>query len=54
MAFALAETVGDTRSAIAAGLLITIAINKPGNTWLIPFAVLWAIYAWMRYRSQPD
>jgi hypothetical protein len=53
MAFALAESLGDTRSAIAAGLLVTIAINKPGQAWLIPFAVLWATYAWMRYRSQP-
>lgn len=51
MAFALAETLGDARSAIASGLLVTIALNDQGQTWLVPFVVLWATYGWMRYRS---
>jgi class 3 adenylate cyclase len=50
MAFALAERFGDSRSAIASGLLMTIAINYPGNTWLIPFVVLWITYGWMGRR----
>ena len=53
MAFALAEYFGDSRSAIASGLLVTIFLNNPGKTWLIPFAVLWIAYGWMRHRSQP-
>jgi class 3 adenylate cyclase len=53
MAFALAERFGDSRSAIASGLLITILLNNPGKTWLIPFAVLWITYGWMRHKSQP-
>jgi hypothetical protein len=53
MAFALAERFGDSRSAIASGLLVTIFFNNPGKTWLIPFAVLWITYGWMRHRSQP-
>ncbi len=53
MAFALAERFGDSRSAIASGLLATIFFNNPGKTWLIPFAVLWITYGWMRHRSQP-
>ena len=53
MAFALAEYFGDSLSAIASGLLVTIFLNDPGKTWFIPFAVLWIAYGWMRYRSQP-
>jgi class 3 adenylate cyclase len=53
MAFALAERFGDSRSAIASGLLLTIVFNYPGGTWLIPFAVIWIAYGWMRYKSQP-
>ena len=53
MAFALAERFVDSRSAIASGLLATIFFNNPGETWLIPFAVLWIAYGWMRRRSQP-
>jgi class 3 adenylate cyclase len=53
MAFALAERFGDSRSAIASGLLVTIFLNNPGKTWLIPFAVLWITYGWMRHRSNP-
>ena len=53
MAFALAEHFGDSRSAIASGLLVTIFFNNPGKTWFIPFAVLWITYGWMRHRSQP-
>jgi hypothetical protein len=53
MAFALAERFADSRSAIASGLLVTIFLNNPGKTWLIPFAVLWITYGWMRHRSQP-
>jgi class 3 adenylate cyclase len=53
MAFALAERFGDSRSAIAAGLLVSIVLNNPGKTWFIPFAALWIAYAWMRHRSQP-
>jgi hypothetical protein len=53
MAFALAERFADSRSAIASGLLATIFFNNPGKTWLIPFAVLWIAYGWMRRRSQP-
>jgi class 3 adenylate cyclase len=52
MAFALAEWFGDSRSAIASGLLLTIVLNNPGKTWLIPFAVLWIAYGWMRHKSQ--
>jgi class 3 adenylate cyclase len=52
MAFALAERFADSRSAIASGLLVTILINNPGKTWLIPFAVLWIAYGWMRRRPQ--
>jgi class 3 adenylate cyclase len=50
MGFALAEKVGDSRSAIAAGLLVTIALNDPGKAWVVPFGVLWITYAWMRWR----
>ncbi len=50
MGFALAEKLGDSRSAIAAGLLVTIALNDPGKAWVVPFAVLWVTYAWMRRR----
>jgi hypothetical protein len=46
----LAEKLGDSRSAIAAGLLVTIALNDPGRAWVVPFAVLWITYAWMRWR----
>src|ERR1043166_1294686 len=53
MAFALAERFGDSRSAIASGLLLTIVLNNPGKTWIIPFAVLWIAYGWMRYKSRP-
>jgi class 3 adenylate cyclase len=53
MAFALAERFADSRSAIASGLLATIFLNYPGKTSLIPFAVLWIAYGWMRRRSQP-
>ena len=53
MAFALAEYFGDSRSAIASGLLVTIFLNDPGKTWFIPFAILWITYGWMRHRSQP-
>jgi class 3 adenylate cyclase len=53
MAFALAERFADSRSAIASGLLATIFFNNPGKTWLIPFAILWIAYGWMRHRSQP-
>ena len=53
MAFALAEYFGDSRSAIASGLLVTIFLNDPGKTWfIIPFAILWIAYGWMRHRSQ--
>jgi hypothetical protein len=52
MAFALAEQFGDSRSAIASGLLLTIVLNNPGKTWLIPFAVIWIAYGWMRHKSQ--
>lgn len=51
MAFALGERMADARAAIAAGLLVTIAINNPGRSWLIPFFILWATYAWMRRRE---
>jgi class 3 adenylate cyclase len=53
MAFSLAERFGDSRSAIASGLLLTIVINNPGRTWLIPFAVIWITYGWMRHKPQP-
>ena len=53
MAFALAERFGDSRSAIASGLLATIFSNNPGKPWFIPFAALWITYGWMRHRSQP-
>lgn len=52
MAFALAERFADSRSAIASGLLLTIVLNYPGTASLIPFAILWVTYGWMRYRSQ--
>jgi hypothetical protein len=52
MAFTVAEWFGDSRSAIASDLVITIALNNPGKTWLIPFAVIWIAYSWMRRRSQ--
>jgi hypothetical protein len=52
MAFGVAERFGDSRSAIASGLLLTIVLNNPGKTWLIPFAILWITYGWMRHRSQ--
>jgi class 3 adenylate cyclase len=51
MAFALAEALGDSRAAIASGLLVTIALNDPGRAWVIPFVVLWITYGWMRYRA---
>jgi class 3 adenylate cyclase len=51
MAFAVAEKFGDSRAAIASGLLVTIALNDPGKAWVIPFVVLWVTYAWMRWRS---
>ncbi|MGI8890391.1 MAG: hypothetical protein ACR2G0_06355 [Chthoniobacterales bacterium] len=51
MAFALAETLGDPRAAIASGLLVTIALNSPGYLWPIPFVILWVTYGWMRGRS---
>jgi class 3 adenylate cyclase len=52
MAFALAERFGDSRAAIASGLLLTIVLNNPGKTWIIPFAIIWITYGWMRHRSQ--
>ncbi len=51
MAFALAETLGDPRAAIASGLLFTIVLNSPGYLWPIPFVTLWITYGWMRRRS---
>jgi hypothetical protein len=51
MAFAVAEKLGDSRAAIASGLLVTIALNDPGKAWVIPFVVLWVTYGWMRWRA---
>ena len=54
-AFAIAEKIAGARSAIAAGLLITVLLNIPdvrvGWWWLLPQIALWTTYAVVRRHS---